>query len=1811
LGGNNLADVQRLTIVADPSNANGSAFGGIRMGNAVFGGSTGVVGISAANVAVQDVVTIGDLDATGSAIPALSFGSNSQFGSVTIAGGDLLNSKTINNAGYKYDVTLAAGTTSGGSTLPAQNTYAQLVFTQTPASVAANTPNPAPVAQTYVLTVGANGFTGTGAGDTFDGRTNANSLNSADILGGGDGTDVLTAILSQVGGINVRPSLTSIETIEITNSAGNGNGAATVDLANSTGYTTLRSVQSTDDVTFTNVGSTANIEAVLTTQPLTVNYADAALSGNESVNLRLDNVDGIVVTIGNATAGGVQMVETVNALFAANADATPLVSILGDGAANVVLTSSIDATTTAYTVDVRFSADASALTKRINLSTAGAGTLIGGSAADSITGSNGADSIVGGDGNDTINGNGGADTMDGGLGNDTYQFASATTLTAGRISDASGTNTIAMTQSTNGAAANITDAAFVGKTGTATLTLSGVNGNGTNTVTLDDDALAAGITTVNAAANGDTITVTAGYTGAITIVGGAGSDVITSGAGSDRITLGAGVDNVNGGAGDDTVVGGANVTDADILNGGLGTDVLTLNGAGAATTIDFTANANFTGFERISVAAGAEAVAVAGANNDTLPTINDYTLTLAVANVADNSTFTVDASALRTGIITNFGADGEIGGGDDTTTGEENLTLTASALGATRTVSVIGGAGADVITGGAGVDTLDGAGGADTYVFATAADLTAADNINDSGTSGVDTVRVDGAGNVGDAAFLNMRGVEAFTANNAAANTYTLGVNAQAAGITRVTLGAADALAAGAYTVGLTVTASGNNEVITTGAGNDTITIDAGVDSVVAGDGDDTVVGGANVTTADTLTGGAGTDVLTLNAGAAAGANATTTIDFTGSTNFSGFERITVAAGTAAVAVAGVNNDILPSINDYTLTLVDANVAAASTFTVDASALRTAIITNFNDGEIGGVADTTAGEENLSLTASALTGTRAVSVLGGAGVDTVIGGAGADYIAGNGGADILEGRGGNDTILGGDGIDLITGGAGADSLDGGAGDDVFVMSVAELHGDNDTVAGGAGSNTLRIANDGNHTIADVAFNARFTDVATVNFVGDVNGQADTFTWTMGSYSQAAGVRTVTIGANAIGVIDATSFTVAVTLTGGSGNDSLTGSALADSLTGGLGNDTINAGAGNDTITIGAGDDSVVAGDGNDTVIGGANVDLNDVLTGDAGTDVLTLNAGAAAGANATTAINFTGSTNFSGFERITVEAGTAAVSVAGVNNDILPSINDYTLTLVDANVAAASTFTVDASALRTAIITNFNDGEIGGVADTTAGEENLNLTADLTGTRAVSVLGGAGVDTVTGGAGADYIAGNGGADILEGRGGNDTILGGDGNDLITGGAGTDNLTGNAGADTFIFAQVSDSTGAAGDSITDFTTGTDKIRVSISADANINVSGFASVASFNDGLVSLSLAKGDSFYSAADGKLYIDVDGNGTISQDSDYVISTASVVAGDLNFALTGGAAANALTGGAGADTIDGAAGNDAINGGAGNDQLTGGAGTDTFTVASGTDTITDLAAGNEADVLVVGAGASAIATVTGNWAATNATSNSGTATLNLANAVATVDLTNAVGPNGFTVNAGADGDGITGSAQNDTIVGGAGVDIIVGGLGADSIVGGLGADDLTGGGGVDTFVLTSTAATDIVRDMALGVGGDVLQVDVSDLGLAGSDVFVGAVGAVNVNGSQEIVVLTGADYADDAAAATAVANQVTTDGLAMVVVYFNSTDSKAYVIHITNSGTGVGVTRIATLDNVVNLNGGNAGTNLADAVAGNFGGRP
>jgi hypothetical protein len=123
-----IADVQNIRIIVDPTKPNGATFGGIRAGNAQFWGTSGSVGILATQVQVQDVVVIGDLWTIDAANPVLTFGVSSQFGGVTIAGGDLSqpNGKPIEATGYEYGVYMAEGRTSGGLVLPQQQPRAQL-----------------------------------------------------------------------------------------------------------------------------------------------------------------------------------------------------------------------------------------------------------------------------------------------------------------------------------------------------------------------------------------------------------------------------------------------------------------------------------------------------------------------------------------------------------------------------------------------------------------------------------------------------------------------------------------------------------------------------------------------------------------------------------------------------------------------------------------------------------------------------------------------------------------------------------------------------------------------------------------------------------------------------------------------------------------------------------------------------------------------------------------------------------------------------------------------------------------------------------------------------------------------------------------------------------------------------------------------------------------------------------------------------------------------------------------------------------------------------------------------------------------------------------------------------------------------------------------------------------------------------------------------------------------------------------------------------------------------------------------------------
>jgi Ca2+-binding RTX toxin-like protein len=175
--------------------------------------------------------------------------------------------------------------------------------------------------------------------------------------------------------------------------------------------------------------------------------------------------------------------------------------------------------------------------------------------------------------------------------------------------------------------------------------------------------------------------------------------------------------------------------------------------------------------------------------------------------------------------------------------------------------------------------------------------------------------------------------------------------------------------------------------------------------------------------------------------------------------------------------------------------------------------------------------------------------------------------------------------------------------------------------------------------------------------------------------------------------------------------VALSASGGAGNDTLSGGSGADRLDGAAGNDTVYGGAGNDSIWGQAGNDtvygysgndSVSAGDGNDRVFG---QDGNDTLYGGAGADLLN-------GAN--------------GIDKIYGQNG-----------------NDK----------------IYAGAGETADFTG--DTVWGGAGnDTVYGEAGTD-----------EIYGGTGNDTISGGAGGDALIGESGSDSLSGGAGEDLLVG--------------------------------------------------------------------------------------------------------------------------------------------------------------------------------------------------------------------------------------------------------------------------------------------------------------------------------------------------------------------------------------------------------------------------------------------------------
>jgi Ca2+-binding RTX toxin-like protein len=277
-------------------------------------------------------------------------------------------------------------------------------------------------------------------------------------------------------------------------------------------------------------------------------------------------------------------------------------------------------------------------------------------------------------------------------------------------------------------------------------------------------------------------------------------------------------------------------------------------------------------------------------------------------------------------------------------------------------------------------------------------------------------------------------------------------------------------------------------------------------------------------------------------------------------------------------------------------------------------------------------------------------------------------------------------------------------------------------------------------------------------------------------------------------------------------------------NTVTGTANADTLTGTAGIDVINGLGGNDIITGAGGTDILNGGEGSDIYVMALTAEHTAAEiadTGTSGTDEVRF--------TSTVASTLTLYAGDTGIETVTIGTGTAAAAV----------VNGTTVLNIDASLVA----------------------------------NGLTLTGNA---GANTMTGTAYADRISGGPGNDTLNGGPGTDTLNGGAGNDTLNGGAGSDTLIGGAGNDTLTGGNGADSFVFNFALSAT-TNKDTITDFTSGTDKIQLSKAVMAALGSTlGTLAAGQFWSGAGVTAGHDGDDriAYNTTTGALYYDADGSG-------------------------------------------------------------------------------------------------------------------------------------------------------------------------------------------------------------------------------------------------------------------------------------------------------------------------------------------------
>jgi S-layer protein len=481
-----------------------------------------------------------------------------------------------------------------------------------------------------LFTIGIDTLSGTSGGDNFCAPPVFNTatgmlvstLQTGDSANGGDGADILTAQLSATAATTISPTLTSIETLNVTDFA---TAAQTLSGNTITGATALNVSNSTNTNVFTatNLPNIVNHGVSNQIVGTTLSFATAATSGTtDAMTLSVNGLTGAGtnVTLTTGTTNGLETL-TVNSSGTASSFSDIIMNGTTLTTVNVAATADLTITT---------SLDANVLT--VNASTSTAATTLTATGGGNVT-------YTGGSGNDTITLGAtynNLDTVNGGMGTDTLGLTSATiggtTANQTNVTNIEGLRgsdllTTAITASHFGAITAITldtgsngGSMTVGSglalnmgaratdgngTGTLGVTVSGTGTTDTLTITLNDCDQAGAVTltgaeTVNLVSNLDidgsaasgggvnvfgaafTLSDTAAAetlnisgTEDLTFTGAVTANTINASSFSQTLimtatSLPSGV-TITGGGGNDTLFGSAG---ADIINGGAGNDTV-------------------------------------------------------------------------------------------------------------------------------------------------------------------------------------------------------------------------------------------------------------------------------------------------------------------------------------------------------------------------------------------------------------------------------------------------------------------------------------------------------------------------------------------------------------------------------------------------------------------------------------------------------------------------------------------------------------------------------------------------------------------------------------------------------------------------------------------------------------------------------------------------------------------------------------------------------------------------------------------------------------------------------------------------------------------------------------------------------------------------------------------------------------------------------------------------------------------------------------------------------------------------------------